>query len=168
MKKPWVAGLIFGMTLGAGCSGPVEITDGKSLAEITLGQSTAADVRDRYGEPDTLKQHGKFSNEMIYASEGLSFFYRQSDAEKSVSSISVTEPFRLETDKGIVLNESTMQDVLKEYGELKWTTSKGSDYWFSEHGSIEYGVLRDQSVPQFPLDKELHLSRKIVRIDLNK
>ena len=42
-----------------------------------------------------------------------------------------------------------------------------NDYWWSEHNGVEYYVLRDKSVPQFPLNEALYLDQPIVEIDLN-
>ena len=144
-----------------------ETTDGMAIADIRLGESTASDVERCHGPPDSVEHHGEYSAEMVYAQRGLSFYYRKDDEHKSIFSIAVTPPYQLRTVEGIGLDSSTMEDVRKAYGDLNWKTTNGSDYWFSEHDGIEYGVLREKSVPQYPLNERLHMTRKIIRIDID-
>lgn len=162
----------------------IETTDGRSMAGITLGQSTASDIRARFGVPDSVQKNDFwYSYQMIYSKIGLSFWFLQpyvdpavppgnsgekgTDLRESIFRISIIPPYRLRTTTGIILNKSTMQDVRNAYGELNWEASDGSDYWFSDHDGIEYGVLRDKTVPQFPLDEQLHMLRTIVIINLD-
>ena len=108
-----------------------------------------------------------FEAEMVYARRGLSFYYRSEDPGSRIFSIHASSPFKLRTGAGITLGKSTMADVLKSYGKLDWSTTKDSDYWWSEHDGVRYSVLRDKSVPQFPLNEELHLDHLIITIGVN-
>ena len=145
----------------------IETTDGMAVAGIRLGRSSASDVKRRFGQPDSVKQYGDYSTEMLYGQKGLTFYYLTNDKRKSIFGITVTAPYKLRTVAGIVLNSSTMNDVRNAYGDLNWQTTDGSDYWFSEHNGIEYGILREKSVPQYPLNERRHISRTIVRIELD-
>ena len=75
-------------------------------------------------------------------------------------------PFRGITSRGIVLNNSTMLDVKNAYDSLDWYTTENSKYWVSEYTGIEFSVNREMSLPQFPLDEELHSRKVICRIEV--
>ena len=57
-----------------------------------------------------------------------------------------------------------MSDVELIHNELDWYTTSAGSFWFSEHLGIKYGVERDTTLPMFPLDEEVHLSKKIIKI----
>ena len=144
----------------------LETTDGTFVAGIEPGQSTASQVEKSFGTPDLVKHHNKYSSEMVYSKKGLSFYYLISDPNRSIFSITVRPPYRLQTTTGILLNESTMANVLKAYGHLDWRTSTDSNYWRSKHNRIEYVILRDTTVPQYPLNEQLHLANRIIEINI--
>lgn len=150
----------------ASIENPVEITDGRKVAGLILGKSTESDVLSHLGKPDSIKEHGSYSREMVYSARGLSIFYLIADSKKQVFSVIVKAPYKLQTFNGVILNKSTMLDVRNIYGTLNWGAGEGSGYWFSEHDRISFGVLRDRAVPQFPLNEQLHLNLKITAIQL--
>lgn len=145
----------------------IEITDGTAVAGIRLGRSTASDVKKSVGLPDSIIHHGVYATVMVYKKKGLRFYYVTNDAEKSIFGITVTAPYKIKTADGIVLNSSTMLDVRNIYGKLDWQSTEGSDYWYSEHNGIKYAIIRDKTVPQYPLNEKIQISRPIVMFEMD-
>ncbi len=103
------------------------VIEGESLDNIAIGKSTMDEVIAFYGADYKLITHGKYSYEMIYRKLGLSFYSCQNDPNKEIFSIHIQAPFKATTGKGIVLNESTFDDVFRAYG--KWEkNSMGFEY----------------------------------------
>jgi len=103
------------------------ITEGESLDSINIGKSTMDDVIAIYGVDYKLIKHREYSYEMVYKNLGLSFYSCQNDPNKEIFSIDIQAPFKATTAKGIVLGESTFDDVFRAYG--KWEkNSIGFEY----------------------------------------
>jgi len=98
---------------------------------------------------------------LVYADKGLSFSYGLGD---TVYAIEFYAPFEGITDKGIILNESTMSDVKKVYKHLDWYISPPFEEWGSMYPGIEFLVKRDLSLPKYPLDEKRHKRKTISRI----
>ena len=101
-----------------------------------------------------------------YKNFGLTFYFNDNNSDASLQSIEFRKPFLGITETGIRLGKSTMLDVKEVYGKLDWYSTNGAKYWWSEHAGIEFGVLRDLRLPQYPLDKELHEQKKIIEINV--
>lgn len=134
------------------------VYDGRSVAGIVLGSATAIDVLQHLGVPNSIEQFGDYSKVLRYRSLGIDVYYRVNDSAKRIFSLQVKHPYKIQV-SGIVLNSSTMRDVRSKFSKLDWYTTAYSDFWFSQHGYISFGVLRDKS--QVPLDEPLHLDKKI-------
>lgn len=91
------------------------VKEGVGFDGIQVGVSTAADVIKKFGKNYRLVKHKKYSAQMVYPG-GISFYYCQSDKKKEIFDIELRAPFRAKTSKGIVLSESTVEDVKKKYG----------------------------------------------------
>jgi hypothetical protein len=149
------------------------ILEGKGADNIIIGKSTYADVIEEYGQHyDALVHYDAdtlavYSYEMNYTTLGLSFYYKD-DKRKTIFSIHFRSPFSGETSRGIILGESTMKDVIRIYGEPEWGTSDGSNYWWAEYKGIDFGVKRDTSLPQYPLNKAIHIEKVITEIRMLK
>lgn len=103
------------------------VTDGESLDSINIGKSTMDDVTAVYGNDYKLIKHREYSYEMVYKNLGLSFYSCQNDPNKEIFSIDIQAPFKATTAKGIILGESTFDDIFRAYG--KWEeTSSGFEY----------------------------------------
>ena len=101
-----------------------DITDGFGVNGIIVGRSTMSDVVSRYGEDFELVEHNKYSYEAKYMGMGLSFFYCYTDEEKKIFSIKIKPPFHGITSRGIIVGESTLQDVFDLYGKVEpYTTT---------------------------------------------
>ena len=111
---------------------------------------------------------GKNSSMCIfeYKKLGLTFYFDDNNSNALLQAIEFRKPFSGITETGIKLGKSTMLDVEKVYGELDWYSTNGAKFWWSEHPGIEFGVLRDLKLPQYPLDEELHEQKKIVEINV--
>jgi hypothetical protein len=140
------------------------IPDSYNIGGKYLNNLTFDGVVKKFGNDYELIDHNQYSWEIKYKELGLSFYYKYNDNRKKIISIHITSPYMLKTNAGIVLNQSTMQDVYNFYGKISWLASRGSDYWWSEHAGIAYYIERDKSIKQFPVDKEKHIKKKIVKI----
>ncbi len=101
-----------------------------------------------------------------YENLGLTFYFDDNNSNALLQSIEFRKPFLGITDTGIRLGKSTMLDVKEVYEELDWFSTNGAKYWWSEHTGIDFGVLRDLKLPQYPLDEELHEQKKIIEINV--
>lgn len=103
------------------------ITEGESLDSINIGKSTMDDVIAFYGADYKLIKHREYSYEMVYKNLGLSFYSCLNDPNKEIFSIDIQAPFKATTAKGIILGESTFEDIFRVYG--KWEkNSMGFEY----------------------------------------
>ena len=142
------------------------INDGHGFDSFEINKTTAEDVVRMLGRKFNKVKHGDHSVQMHFEDMGVSFYYYQDDETKEIFSIVFSTPFKGKTSNGIVLGQSTMRDVVRLYGEPDWSTCDGCDTWTSEYEGIQFSVERDKSVPQFPLNEELHLGKKIVEIEV--
>ena len=101
-----------------------------------------------------------------YKKLGLTFYFDDNNSNSLLQSVEFRKPFLGITETGIRLGKSTMLDVEEVYGELDWFSTDGAKYWWSEHAGIEFGVLRDLKLPQYPLNEELHEQKKIIEINV--
>ena len=99
-----------------------------------------------------------------YKKLGLTFYFDDNNSDALLQGIEFRKPFIGITETGIKLGKSTMLNVEEVYGELDWYSTDGSKYWWSEHDGIEFGILRDLKLQQYPLDEELHIQKKIIQI----
>ena len=134
------------------------IEAGVGIAGVTIGKSSMSDVVAMYGDNFKLIEHNEYSDEIRYAELGLSFWYCHNDPDKRIFCIEVKSPCYGVTSKGVIMGESTAEDVFRLYGEPdehyggKYTY-KGIQFYYeseAENGEEESG----QS------------SRKIVTIDV--
>lgn len=142
------------------------IIDGHGIETFVIDETRAKDVIKKLGRQFTEIKHKEYSVQLYYQDLGVSFYYMQGDNTKEIFSIVFSKPFKGRTSKGIVLGQSTMEDVVKIYGEPDWSTCDKCDFWTSEYEGIQFSVERDKSLPQFPLDEEVHLKKKIVEIEV--
>lgn len=94
------------------------VKEGVGFDGITVGRSTRADVIKKYGKNYKTKNFGKYSTQLIYPG-GISFYYCQSDKRQQIFDIELRAPFKAKTSKGIVLSQSTLQDIYRIYGKSK-------------------------------------------------
>lgn len=128
--------LVFGViflicaSIGVGSSAQTRegvITEGESLDSINIGKSTMDDVIAFYGADYKLIKHREYSYEMVYKNLGLSFYSCRNDPNKEIFTIDIQAPFKATTAKGIILGESTFEDISRVYG--KWEkNSMGFEY----------------------------------------
>lgn len=142
------------------------IIAGQGLGSFKIDKTRAQDVVKELGNQYAEIRHKEHSVQLYYQNLGLSFYYMQGDNEKEIFSIVFSKPFKGRTTKGIVLGKSTMEDVIKIYGEPDWTTCDNCDLWSSDYEGIQFSVERDKSLPQYPLDEKVHIKKKIVEIEV--
>lgn len=142
------------------------IIDGHGFDSFEIDKSRAKDVIKKLGRQFEEIRHKDYSVQMYYRGLGVSFYYMQADHTKEIFSIVFNRPFKGRTSKGIILGQSTMEDVVKIYGEPDWSTCDNCDFWTSEYEGIQFSVEREKSLPQYPLDEGVHLKREIVEIEV--
>jgi hypothetical protein len=116
------------------------ISEGLSVGRIYVGRSTAADVADVYGKTFETVEHGAQPSELRYASLGLSFYYCREDEQKRIVRVEARPPFEGFTARGIILGKSTLNDVLKAYGQSEPKSSAANDSWFYAYPGVEFHV----------------------------
>ncbi|MBS1795064.1 MAG: hypothetical protein JSS81_14490 [Acidobacteria bacterium] len=95
----------------------VTVREGVGFNGLTVGRSTMADVVKKYGKGYNWKAFKKYSFSMAYPKLGLAFYMCQSDKKKQIFDIEIRAPFQAKTSKGIVLSQSTLENVYKIYGK---------------------------------------------------
>ena len=143
----------------------VYLAPGIGIDGIAVGYSTKSSVIAKYGDDFSLFTHGVYSYEMRYWDHGLSFWYRYSDSEQKIFTISVEPPCHCFTSRGIVVGHSTLKDVFKAYGETELSTSTASDFWWAEYPGIAF--LSEQKPKDDVIrDRQKMMKRKIVEIEI--
>jgi len=125
---------------------------------IMVDSSKISDVFEIYGTEYTLSEKTLITN-YRYDKIGLTFQIDPYDKNQIVRSISVESPFKAKTENGIVLNESTMDEVLEQYEEKGCFSSK-SYVWRPQNGIIYY-IKKD------PKKKGYNTKEKIYKIEVN-
>ncbi|WP_299335268.1 hypothetical protein [uncultured Psychroserpens sp.] len=144
------------------------ITEGKGIDSFHINTINATDVKHKLGKDYDLIKHKDYSFQIVYKNLGMSFYYMQNDPEEQIFLISFKSPFNGKTSKNIVLNKSTMIDVVNAYGKPEWFTCNGCDTWKAEYDGIYFEVERDKSLPQYPLNEDVHIKKKIIGINISK
>jgi hypothetical protein len=116
------------------------ISEGLGVGRIYVGRSTAADVADVYGKTSETVEHGAQPAELRYANLGLSFYYCHDDEQKRIVRIEARQPFEGFTARGIILGKSTLNDVIKAYGQTDPKSSPANDSWFYAYPGVEFHV----------------------------
>lgn len=92
--------------------------EGIGVEGITVGSSTKRDVEKKLGKNYKWVTNGKYSFQMTYKN-GLSFYICQTDKKQQIFDIEMRSPYKVKTSKGIILRESTLENVNKIYGKAK-------------------------------------------------
>ncbi len=92
--------------------------EGIGVEGIAVGKSTKRDVEKKFGKNYKLEKNGKYSFQMTYRN-GLSFYMCQTDKRQEIFNIEMRSPFNVKTSKGIILRQSTLEDIEKIYGKAK-------------------------------------------------
>ena len=141
------------------------ITEGVGISGIIVGKSTMSDVVAAYGGGFKLVEHNKYSYEAKYKDLGLSFYYCYDDEEKKIFSINIKPPCHGITSKGIIVGNSTLQDVFDLYGKAEPYTTIVQETWVFKYQGIEFHIDYDSKlkgvVDEIP---EEILKKKIISI----
>lgn len=144
------------------------VQEGVGIAGITVGKSTDADVIAAFGRGFELIEHGEYSKEMRYAELGLMFRYCARDRKRRIFDIEVRSPASATTEKGVILGDTLMREIIKLYGKPKWRTTEDGKTWWLEYKGVEFHVPKETTVNQFPLDEALYLDRPVIAIHVVK
>jgi hypothetical protein len=142
------------------------IIPGEGYANFVLEKTSQAEVEQALGKNYELIEHNSFSIELYYKALGVSFYFYQDQPEQNVFTIRFHESFKGKTAEGIAPNTTTIEDLIKIYGEPQWTSCDGCDYWSATYQGIGFIVDRDTTVPQYPLNEELHMKKIVKQIEV--
>ena len=137
----------------------------------TVGASTQNEIFTKYGKNYTEIRHTSevrpngarpqvVSVEHKYESQGISFFYRPN--KDTVIAIHVKAPFKAKTAKGIVLGESTLQDVENVYG--KTDIYEADELMFTEYAGIRFYVNGGKGITEQQVMKQKIVKIAIIQI----
>jgi hypothetical protein len=98
---------------------PNVVKEGVGIEGIVVGKSTMDDIVKKFGRNYNWITNKKYSYQMTYAKLGLSFYICQADTRKEIFDIEIKSPYRAKTTRGIILGQSTVEDIEKTYGKLK-------------------------------------------------
>ena len=106
--------------------------EGVGIEGITVGRSTKRDVEKKFGKNYKLVKNGKYSFQMTYRN-GLSFYMCQTDKRQEIFTVEMRSPFLVKTSKGIILRQSTLEDIEKVYGKAKeGLRYRGVEFYYSK------------------------------------
>ena len=125
---------------------------------VVLDSSNISDVIKQFGD-DYLMSTTTSVTFYQYNKKGLTFQIDPYDKNQIIRSISVEFPFQAKMNNGIVLNESTMNDVWKLYKENGCFTS--GDYAWRPQKGISFYIKRD------PKKKGFNPKEKIYKIKIH-
>ena len=141
------------------------IYEGKGINEIRLDSLTINDVIPKLGKQYKIKEWGKYSYEYKYPKVGISFWYKQSNKEKNIISISFyTNKFKGRTSKGLSIStQTTLREIIKIYGNPEWGYAGDSDVVDAEYEELgiyfsfrklkEEDEIIENNETQFYIDK---------------
>ena len=142
------------------------IIEGEGIDSFKVGKTIIDEVFKKLGNGYQKIVHNKYSTEIYYESLGISFYYYFEDTNKEVFCITLQAPFQGKTNKNISLNNSTLEEAIKIYGDPQWASCHNCDTWTAIYNGIEFAVERDKQLPQYPLDEGIHTKKKIIKIDI--
>lgn len=125
---------------------------------VVLDSSNISDVIKLWGDDYSISTKTLVTNYQ-YSKKGLTFQVDPYDKNKIVRSVSVEYPFQAKMKNGIILNESTMNDVWKLYNEKGCFTS-GEYAWRPQKG-VSFYIKRD------PGKKGFNPKEKIFKIEVH-
>ncbi len=144
MKKLLLT-IIFLFAVSANAQG-LDIKEGVGVGGVKVGISKQKDIEEKYGKPEQVIKHKKYSTQMVYKQKGLSFYLCQSDKKKQVFVIEIKRPFVGKTSRGIQIGTSTKKEVEKLYGtgnkKYRGKEYKGIEFYYTpaKKGEIVTGI----------------------------
>lgn len=94
-------------------------TAGKGIDGVVIGKSTMDDVIKKFGTEYRWVVNKKYSFQMNYYRLGIAFYMCQADKKKEIFVIEMKAPFKVKTQRGVILGKSTVEEIEKKYGKLK-------------------------------------------------
>ncbi len=111
------------------------IKEGVGIEGIKVGKSTSADVIKRFGKVYRWEINKKYSYQMTYDWEGLSFYFCQKDKAEVIFLIEIKSPFKGKTGKDVVLGTSTKEEAEKRYGKPREGFQyPGINFYYNKYG----------------------------------
>jgi hypothetical protein len=124
----------------------LDIKEGVGVGGVKVGSSNQKDIEEKYGKPEKVIKHKKYSTQLVYKEKGLSFYLCQSDKKKQVFVIEIKRPFVGKTTRGIQIGTSTKKEVEKLYGtgnkKYRGKEYKGIEFYYTpaKKGEIVTGI----------------------------
>ncbi len=124
----------------------LDIKEGVGVGNVKVGISSQKDVENKIGKDYQLIKHKKYSTQMLYKDQGLSFYFCQADKKKQIFVIEIKRPFVGKTSRGIQIGTSTKKSVEKLYGsgnkKYRGKQYKGVGFYYTpaKKGEIVTGI----------------------------
>ena len=141
------------------------INEGIGIGGMVVGKSTKSAAIAMYGDDYSLIKHNKYSYEIKYKDLGLSFYYCYHDKEKKIFSIEIKPPCHGVTSKGIIVGESTLQDVFNVYGKAEPLSTTVEETLFFEYRGVQFHIDYDARATINEITEEI-LKKKIITIEI--
>ncbi len=125
---------------------------------VIVDTTTISDVIKLYGD-NYFKQETSLMTIYKYETIGLTFKVSLYDKNQVIRSIVAEAPFQAKTKNGIILNESTMNDIWKLYDSEGCFTSENNAY--SVQNGISFFIKKESN------EKGYNPNEKIYKIEIN-
>ncbi len=141
----------------------LDIKEGIGVGGVKVSISGQKDVENKLGKDYKLIKHKKYSTQMLYKDEGLSFYFCQSDKKQRIFVIEIKRPFVGKTSRGIQIGTSTKKEVEKLYGtgnkKYRGKEYKGVGFYYTpaKKGEIVTGIdiFEKTGIKQCKVGKQL-------------
>ena len=140
----------------------------KGIGGVIVGISTTRDMLKEFGTDFVTINNNDYTIEFFYEKTGLSFSYLVGDKRQIIAYASALSGT---TEDGITIGKDTIESASKKVKLKGWSTGNGSKFWsqniYQILCNVDYSILRNLSVPQYPFNEELHKNKKIVKITIS-
>jgi len=145
----------------------MQVYIGKGMGGILFSISTEEQVTERFGsdywpeeiiikqyfDEKTKKNVTIYNFKMKYIKKGLIFnFTKEEGKPEMLTSIEIFPPFIVRTKEGIILGQSTLDDVVKTYGYGQWGYSNKNQQVTKTYDGIAFYVTNKKNIKEFDKD----------------
>jgi len=148
-------------------SDTMQVYIGKGMGGIVFNVSTEKEVAERFGPdywPEEIIVNQYFDQKkkvnvviynfkMKYVKKGIIFnFTKEEGMPEKLTSIEIFPPFIVRTKEGIILGQSTLQDVVTTYGYGTWGYSNKNKQVTKTYDGIVFYVSNNKKIKEFDKD----------------
>ena len=145
--------LVLCWNLSTGQTNLIKPNKGIEGISVVLDSTNISEVIEIYGT-EYSKSEKRSVTYFRYEKLGLTFKIDPYDKNQIIHSIYIESPFNAQTENGIVLNQSTMDDVLELYNEQGCFASKY--YAWRPQSGISFYIKKDPNKKGFDTKKKIY------------